>query len=285
MLTPTDVGFNKRHYNMSDLKSKVAAITGSANGLGKALATELYRQGYHLAIIDIDYSGLEKLKTELENENQKITIHNADISNEQDVISIRQQIINQHKRIDILINNAGISISQTFDQVDLTDAKQLFDINFWGTVYCSKHFLHDLKKQKDSRLVNIISNFALMGFPGKTIYGSSKSGIMGFTNSLKTELSDTSIKVCLVIPPPLDTGLVNNSKNIDDNKREKEAAFLKKNGMPLNKAARRIIKQVKKGKYRIVIGAMMFWIDTLSRFFPTTIHYLIGNNKKRFNFV
>jgi len=270
---------------MTYLKNKVAVITGSANGLGKALATELYKQGFHLSLIDIDLQGLYKLKNELEINKQKITIHQADISNEQNIIATRLDILSSHQRIDVLINNASISISQPFAQVDLSDYKHLFDINFWGTIYCTKHFLPDLKNQNDSRLVNIISDFALMGFPGKTTYGSSKSAVMGFSNSLKTELADSNVKVCLVIPPPLDTLLVKNSNHINNIKRENEALFLKKNGMRLDKAAQRIIRQIRKGKYRIIIGAMMFWIDLASRLFPTTLHNLISKNKKRFDFI
>jgi short-subunit dehydrogenase len=270
---------------MINLSKKVAAITGSANGLGKALAIELYKQGCHLALIDIDFAGLEKLKANFERGNQKITIHETDISKEQEVITARKQIIEQHRHIDILINNAAISISQLFEQVDLTDYKKLIDVNFWGTVYCSKHFLYDLKKSEDSRLVNIISDFALMGFPGKTTYASSKSAVMGFTNCLKTELAGTTVKACLVIPPPLDTGIVINGKHIDETKKQNEANFLKKNGMPLDKAAKKIISKVKKGKYRIVIGTIMFWIDIASRFSPTTVLNFIVRNEKRFDFV
>ncbi len=270
---------------MTGLKNKVAVITGSGNGLGRALAKEFYRQGCHLSLIDIDFDGLQTLQNELEISGQKITIHQTDISDEKSIIAIRKDILDHHHRIDILVNNAGISISQLFEQVNLSDYKHLFDINFWGTVYCTKHFLPDLKHQNDSRLVNIISDFALMGFPGKTTYCSSKSAVMGFSNALKTELATTNVKICLVIPPPMDTSLVKNSKHIDNVKREKEALFLKKNGMPVDKAARLIIRQIRKGKYRVIIGTKMFWIDLLSRLFPTTLHHLIGKSKKRFDFI
>lgn len=270
---------------MTDFTSKVAVITGAANGLGKALAKELDSQGCHLALIDIDFNGLRQLKDELQNSAQQITLHKADISSEQDVITARQQVISHHGRIDILINNAGISISQPFDQIDLADYKGLFGVNFWGTIYCTKHFLQDLKEQRDSRLINVISHFALMGFPGKTAYGSSKSAVLGFTNSLKTELEGTNVKVCLVIPPPLDTGLVRSGKHINDIKKQNETKFLEKNGMPLNLAARLIARGIGKGKYRIVIGKMMFFIDLVSRLLPTALHNLISKKKSRFDFV
>ncbi|MFT3912324.1 MAG: SDR family NAD(P)-dependent oxidoreductase [Ferruginibacter sp.] len=270
---------------MSSLKNKVVIITGSASGLGKALALEFFKEGCHLALIDIDLKGLELLKAELKSTTQKISIHIADISKEQQVIAARQKIIDAHQKADILVNNAGISISQTFQQADLNDYKHLIDVNFWGTIYCSKHFLNDLKKQNDSRLVNVISNFALMGFPGKTTYASSKAAVMAFTNSLKTELIETSVSVCLVIPPPLNTNIVINGKHIDKSKQQNEISFIKKHGMPVDKAAKRIVSKIKKGKYRIVIGTMTFWIDLAARMFPTTIHNLVAKNKKRIDFV
>lgn len=270
---------------MRDFKNKVVVITGAANGLGKALANEFYRQGSHLALIDIDLAGLLKMLEKFSYIEQRVTIHHTNVSQENSIEEVRLDILKEHNHIDILVNNAAISISQPFEQVDLADYRQLFEINFWGTVYCSRHFLADLKSRPDTRLVNIISDFALIGFPGKTTYGSSKSAVMGFTNSLKTELPGTPVKVCLVIPPPMDTGIVKNSKHVSDEKRERETLFLQKNGMPPEKAAKRIVKQIQKGRYRIVVGSFMFWIDLVSRLFPSALNNLIGRNKKRIDFV
>lgn len=270
---------------MEGLKNKVIVITGGAGGLGKALAMEFYRQGCHLALIDVNSNELKKTKSEIETNDQKITVHCADVSDEKNIITARLEILDHHKRIDILVNNAAISISQYFMQMDLWDYRRVFEINFWGTIHCAKHFLPDLIKQDNSRIVNIISDFAYMGFPGKTAYGSSKSGVLGFTNALKTELADTSIKVCLIIPPPINTGLVRNNKHIDDKKRESEARFLEKNGLPLDKTAKSIVKQIRKGQYRVIVGTMMFFIDLAARFFPTLLHKLIEKSKSRFDFI
>jgi len=270
---------------MTEFKDKSVVVTGAANGLGKALAIEFLNQGCHLALIDIDFAGLQNLLVILNRKEQLVTIHQADISNEESIIKTRLEILNTHKQIDILVNNAGISINQYFEHIDLVDYKMLFDTNFWGTVYCTKHFLPDLKSQNDSRVVNIISDFALMGFPGKTAYGSSKSAVWGFTNALKTELADTSVKVCMVIPPPLDTGLVRDGKHIDDKKKQTEARFVQKHSRPLDTTAKKIVQQIRKGKFRIVIGAMMFGIDLISRLFPTLLHTVIGKYKKRIEFI
>ena len=261
---------------MLNLNNKVAVITGGANGLGKALAKELFSQGSNLALIDIDETALQKLKSELRSKSQKITTHFCDISSENFIIKVRDEILIEHGRIDILINNAAGSRSMIFDEIALLDFLNIINVNFLGTVYCTKHFLSDLKKQADSRIVNIVSTFALLGFPGKSAYASSKSAIMGFTNSLRTELYNSSIKVCLVIPPPLSTNIVKSGKHMNDADRKKEESYLNKNGMPLDKAAQKIISKVKAGKYRIVIGSIVRYLDIAARFFPSIIHAIIG---------
>ena len=261
---------------------KTVLITGAASGLGRALAVECHKQGAHLALLDIDFEGLQQLKSALQNDSQRISIHRADVSEEVEIADTRKAVLEEHGGLDVLINNAGISISLPFEQMELADYRRLFEINFWGTVYCTKHFLPDLKQKPKSHLVNITSDFALLGFPGKTAYGSSKSAIMGFTNALHTELAGSSVRASLVIPPPLDTGLVIRGKHIDGQKQRLEAEFLRKHGMPLDKAAKRIVRQLKRGKYRIVIGSLMFWIDRLSRVFPTAVHRAIGRVKINF---
>lgn len=270
---------------MNSVKNKTVVITGSANGLGRVLAIEFYRLGYDMALIDIDGAGLQALQQEIHSQDQRVSTHQLDISIEQDVIDCHADIVCIHPRIEILINNAGISISQPFEMLRMEDFQKLFATNFWGTIYCTKHFLPELKKQGNGKLVNIISNFALMGFPGKTAYASSKGAMMGFTNALKTELAGTSVNVSLVIPPPLDTGLVVNGKHIDNIKKEREAAFMKEKGMPLAKAAKSIVARIERGHFRIVIGRRTYWTDVVSRLFPTAVHKLIGKQKDKIDFI
>lgn len=202
-----------------DLKGKVVVITGAASGFGRAMAIEFFGRGCHLALIDIDRDGLRDMQSHFGRSEQRVTIHDADITEEKQVIIAQDEIIDRHRQVNILINNAGISISQEFVDIKLEDYRSLMNVNFWGTVFCTKYFLPSLKQQPNSRLVNIISDFALMGFPGKTAYASSKGAVMSFTNALKTELTKTSVKVCLVIPPPLDTGLIKNSLHVNEHKK------------------------------------------------------------------
>jgi short-subunit dehydrogenase len=264
---------------MVDGRGKVVVITGAANGLGKALAIEYYNQGYHLALIDIDKEGLQQLHEEL-GLNSHVSIHLADVADEQQIQLAKEAILQYHERVDLLINNAGISISVKFEQMNLTDFRRLWDVNFWGTVNCSKHFLPELRQQPQAQIVNIISMFAFMGFPGKTAYGASKAAIVGFSEALRTELMKTNIKVSLVIPPPLHTNIVMNGVHIDDDKRAKEDMFLQKNGMPLDVAAQKIVQQVKKGKRCITIDLKTRLAVWMSKIFPSMMQYFVNKSSK-----
>lgn len=267
-----------------DLHNKTAVITGAASGLGAELAKELVKQHCHLALIDIDEAGLQAFANKLQAHRQKVTIHIADISDESKVASVSHEIIEQHGAIDILINNAAIANSLPFEQQEVADHRHIMDVNFWGTVYCTKYFLPCLKQQPCGRLINIISGFAITGFPGKTAYASSKGAIMAFTKSLRIELAGTMVRASIVIPPPMATNIVKAGKHIDAEKRSKEMAFMIKNGMQPQEVASRIVRKVKSGRFRIVVGYTMFVFDAAARLFPSLSNNLTARFRRKIDF-
>jgi short-subunit dehydrogenase len=215
---------------------------------------------------------------------QRISIHSIDIAEEPAVERLAAEVLAAHGRVDWLINNAAVSISQPFAQLQLADLRRLFEVNYWGTVYCTKYLLPHLLAGEESRLVNIASGFALMGFPGKTSYGSSKGAITSFSYALRTELAGTGVRVCLVIPPPMSTGIVEKGLHIDETKRAAEMRFLKKYGMPADRVAARILRKAKKGRFRIIIDAHTYFIDAMTRLFPTWVHGMIGRRRGDIDF-
>ncbi len=263
---------------------RVAVITGAASGLGRALAFELLYRGCNLSLLDINPIRLDLLKNDLPITSKRVSLHVVDIANEEEVIAIVAKIELEHNRVDILINNAGISISQPFEEMTTVDFDRLINVNFWGTVFCTKHFLPLLRKHERTWLINVISDFALLGFPGKTAYAASKAALMGLTNSLRTELAETGICVSLVFPPPMNTGLVKDGGHTSEEKRAIEVDFVNRHGVPVDLAAKRILSKALKCKYRIVIGTMMFWLDLFSRMFPTLAHYIVGRLRRKITF-
>lgn len=264
---------------MMILRDKTAVVTGAANGLGRALAIELHRQGCHLALIDRDGEALAALLGALGRAGPRVTTHCLDVSDEQAVAQARSDILAAHTGVDLLINNAGISISRRFAEMEPDDFSRVMAVNFWGAVHCTRHFLPDLRSRPGSRLVNITSDFALLGFPGKTAYGASKGALSSFTLSLQTEFGDRSPAVCLVIPPPMDTGLVRNNPHATATTRAREVNFLSRHGMPLPRAAARIVRGIRRGRRRIAVGAMMYWLDACTRLFPSALQGWIARNK------
>jgi short-subunit dehydrogenase len=269
---------------MFSFANKVVVITGAANGLGRALAREFYSRGCHLALFDTDAAGLASLKVELSGRGN-VSIHEVDVSVEHHVLFARNDVVARHSQVDVLINNAAISSSETFKTINLTFFRKLFDVNFWGAVYCTKHFLQDLSAAKDSRLANVISGFAAIGFPGKSSYGSSKSALMGLTQSLYTELIEHGVKVSMVIPPAMDTGLIANGRHIADEKKNREIAFAKANSIPLNTVAKCVVENMARGKFRIVIGRQTVFLNFMARVFPVLTHRQIIRNKGSFDFI
>ncbi|MBS1583587.1 MAG: SDR family NAD(P)-dependent oxidoreductase [Bacteroidetes bacterium] len=264
---------------------RVAVITGAANGLGRALALTLAGRGHTLALVDTDAAGLERLREALGSTAARCTVHPADIADEQAVAAAHAAIVAQHRQVDLLINNAAISISRPFLMADAADMERVLAVNLGGTVRMCRHFLPDLRRSTDARLVNIISAFALLGFPGKTAYASSKAAVMGFTQALRTELGGPSLRVSLVIPPPMATGFLDSGAHLSEAKRAAEQAFVREHAMGVDDVAARIVRRVLKGDPRIVIGPAMFWADLAVRLFPSTTHRVLGRWKHRFRFI
>lgn len=264
------------------MSTKLAVITGAANGFGRALAIALGQQGFSLALIDTNPEGCER--TALELPGRTVTVHPLDVTNAQAVHVACAEIAAHHGRVDMLINNAGVSMSVPFEIARLEDMQRVFAVNYWGTVHMTQALLPHLAVQQGSHLVNIISGFAQLGFPGKTAYAASKAAIMGFSNALRTELIDRDILVSLVIPPPMATDIIN-GPHLSDAKREAERRWLHRHGMDLTTAAERTVKRVLKGDTRIVIGTRMFWSEMAARMLPGMTQRWVARHKGTFDFL
>lgn len=186
---------------MKELAGQVAIVTGAASGIGRELARQLSVAGCHLALADVNDTGLKGLKEELDGACSAISIYTVDVADEHDVKKMVHDVIRDHQRISILINNAGMSISAPFQEVCLEDYCRLIDTNFWSAVYFSHYALPFLNQQEEACIVNILSQFAMLGFPNKTAYCSSKAALLGFSKALYTELYGTSVRISVVIPP------------------------------------------------------------------------------------
>ena len=183
-----------------NFKDKVYVITGASSGIGKSLAEELAKRGANVVLAARQYVTLCEITAALElNYDIKALAVQCDVSKEEDCISLIKQTITTFGKIDGLINNAGLSMRALFNDVDLSVLKNLMDVNFWGTVYCTKYALPEILKTKGS-IVSVSSIAGYRGLPGRTGYSSSKFAMNGFMESLRTENLKTGIHVMVACP-------------------------------------------------------------------------------------
>ena len=260
---------------------KVVVITGAGSGIGKALAYALVKQGSHVVLSDIDQGSLNALQTDLAKldnpQTGSIKIFAADVSDYENMQAFSSFVGTEFGRLDILINNAGVGLGALFQDCDLKDMRDLFDINFWGVVYGCQLFLPLLQRAERGHIVNISSVLGLLSGPRVSAYSSSKFAIRGFSDSLRHDLrlSENQINVSCVFPSGIKTNILANSKIIvpigsntsSDTERERLEPWF---WTEPSQAAREILNSVMKGKTRIHVGKGARFLDFVSRFFPVS---------------
>ena len=248
-------------------ENKVVLITGATSGIGKALAIDFLSKGAKVAICSRSADTLLSFSTEI-NSNNLLTVQ-ADVSNEEDCKKFIEKSMNAFHAIDILINNAGISMRAMFQEVDLSVLKQSMDINFWGTVYCTKYALPYILKSKGS-ILGISSIAGYKGLPCRTGYSSSKFAMQGFLESLRIELLKTGVNVMWVSPGFVSTNIRNTALNASGN-AQSETPLNENKLMSAEECASIILKGIEKRKRTIIMstqGKLTVWIN---KFFPSFV--------------
>ncbi|MEM9255324.1 MAG: SDR family NAD(P)-dependent oxidoreductase [Pseudomonadota bacterium] len=261
---------------MKNVAGKTVVITGAASGIGKALARLLASKGALLALVDKDEAGLIGLGDELTEQGCLISSHLVDVSCRTSMEQLPQDVLARHKAVDVLINNAGVSVGALFDDHTIDDAEWLLDINLMGVVYGCKFFLPYLKQSPDAHIVNISSMFGLFSMPGQAIYSASKAGVRALSEALWTELGGTTVRVTSVHPGTIRSNVIRSSRMLDPEAQEKAVSLQEKYGMPTDKAARKIVNAMEKNKLRVVIGADAHIAELLKRLLPVSFQRIIG---------
>lgn len=181
------------------MKNKVVIITGGSSGIGKALAEVFGNNGSKILITGRNEKDLDVTIGELRKKGITIDKFRADVSREEDNRLMAEFAIRKFGTIDILINNAGISMRALFDEVETEVIRKIMEINFFGVIYATKYCLPEIKKQKGS-VVGISSIAGFRGLPGRTGYSASKFALNGFLEALRTELLYTGVHVLTACP-------------------------------------------------------------------------------------
>jgi short-subunit dehydrogenase len=255
---------------MYSLKDKVVAITGASSGIGKALGESALKHGAKLAVCA---RNVKKLAEAFPNTDENILLVQADVSKEEDCRQFTDAIIAKWGGVDVLINNAGITMRALFEQADLAVIKELMDINFWGTVYCTKFALPSIKKNKGV-IVSISSIAGFRGLPARTGYSASKFAMQGFMESLRTELLQTGVHVMWVSPGFTSSNIRNVALSADGS-QQGETPLNEGKLMSAEECAAIIVNAIEKKKRTVVMttqGKLAVWINKL---FPSLADKLV----------
>ena len=257
------------------MKDKVVIITGASSGIGKALAYEFAFHGCKLVLAARRIEMLEIIKEELAL--AEVLIQQTDVSIEADCKRLINAAIERFGKIDILINNAGISMRAVFEDVELDVLRKIMDVNFWGTVYCTKYALPWLLQSKGS-LVGIISIAGYIGLPGRTGYSASKFAMRGFLNTVRTENLKNGLHV-LVAAPGFTTSEVRKAALTANGSLQGGTPRNEEKMMTAEECARHIVHAVQKRKRQLILTFVEGKLSVfLSKFFPALIDRLAFNH-------
>lgn len=253
------------------MENKVVIITGASSGIGYALAKEFAKRGAKLSLAARRIDRLEKLKEEL-NDTEVFTIK-TDVSVEEDCKNLIDATIEKYGKIDILINNAGISMRALFNEMDLDVMHSVMNVNFYGTVYCTKYALPYLLMSKGS-LVGIISIAGHVGLPGRTAYSASKFAVRGFLDTIRIENLKKGLHV-LVAAPGFTSSEVRKAALTADGSSQGETPRDESKMMSAEECALHIANAVKKRKRQLILTFVEGKLTVfLGKFFPSLLDKL-----------
>ncbi|MEP7171491.1 MAG: SDR family oxidoreductase [Bacteroidota bacterium] len=258
------------------MNGKIVIITGATSGIGKACAIAFAEKGASVIISGRNEAKLNEAENILRKITENVLAIRGDVSNENDCKRIIDDTIKKFGKIDVLVNNAGISMRALFEEVDLAVIKKVMDINFWGTVYCTKYAMPHLLKSNGS-VVGVSSAAGKKGLPGRTGYSASKFAVEGFLESLRIENLKKNLHV-LVACPGFTTSNIRNAALSKDGKVQGESPRDESKMMSAEKVAEEILNAVKKRKRDLILtsdGKLIVW---LNKFFPSMMDKVVYNH-------
>ena len=249
---------------MSDFfNNKIVAVTGGSEGIGKAVVDLLLLNGAKVAACGRDHDKLYRLQSEFPSYPLHTVV--ADVANENDCRHFIESTIKVFGGIDILINNAGISMRALLKDAPTEILRNVMNVNFFGAVYCTKYALDAITESKGI-IVGISSVAGYRGLPGRSAYSASKFALQGWLEAIRIELMDTGIHVMWVSPAFVSSNIRNAALDKDGNKAK--SLMNEEDMMTPEECARHIIHAIEKKKRALVLSFTGKQTVFLNKFFP-----------------
>ncbi len=275
---------------MKMVKGRVAAITGAASGIGRATAKLLAENGCAVAISDVNEQGLEETAAACRGFGVQVRPTRVDVADRAAMYAWADEVAQALGAVHVVINNAGVSLSSTIEDLRYEDFEWLMNINFWGVVHGTKAFLPHLKAAGEGHIVNVSSVFGLIGVPTQGAYNAAKFAVKGFTEALRQELEveGLPIGVTCVHPGGIKTNIARNARlTIREGwvSEEEARAADKFFRTEPHEAASEILDAILRNRRRKLIGTDAVVIDLMQRALPTLYQRLLvaGTRLRRTN--
>ena len=276
---------------MRDLRDKTAAVTGAGSGLGRALALGLAGHGTHLALSDVNEEGLAATVAAAREIGVRVTSARVDVADRAAMTGWAARCAQEHGRVNLIFNNAGVALSARAETVSSADFEWLMGINFWGVVHGTQAFLPHLRASGEGHVVNISSLFGLMAMPTQSAYNASKFAVRGFTEALRMELDLEAgpVSATCVHPGGVATNIAM-AQRVD-------AELLRRTGMDEKahrarghaliqvtspeSAARQVLHGVQRNARRVLVGPDARRMDRIVRLLGSAYQLLVVGKARR----
>ncbi|MFT5888825.1 MAG: NADP-dependent 3-hydroxy acid dehydrogenase YdfG [Zhongshania sp.] len=264
---------------MKNFNNKVIAVSGAASGIGRALVESLLASGARVAASDVDNTNLQRLREfggpEL------LLLSRVDVSDQVAMQAWAAEVKNHFGEVDAVINNAGVALSCNAADQPREQMEWLFNINYWGVVNGVEAFLPELLRRPEACIVNISSLFGLLSVPSQSAYNAAKFAVRGYSESLRQDLRETSVRVVTVHPGGIQTNIANNGRHLHS--ITGKAADVEKTAALFNSvaatssghAAKKIMRGMQKSAPRVLIGSDAWFLDKVQRLFPACYDRLL----------
>jgi dehydrogenase/reductase SDR family member 7B len=257
------------------MKDKVVIITGGSSGIGKALAEVFGRNGAKILITGRNITELDATVAALQKEGITVTGLQADVTEIADNERMAAEAVKHYGKIDVLINNAGISMRALFSETDLEVVKTVMDINFYGVLYATRACLPEITKNKGS-VIGISSIAGFRGLPGRTGYSASKFALNGFLEVLRTELLYSGVHV-LTACPGFTASNIRKRALTKDGSMQGESPRKEEKMMSAEECAQHIYKATIKRKRTLVLTAQGKLTVFLNKWLPGFTDKMVYN--------
>lgn len=201
-----------------NIVNKVVIVTGGSRGIGAEIVKQMARLGY---TVILNYNNSENcaknVENELKNEGITVDIFKADVSKKEEAVNLIQFALNKYEKIDVLVNNAGISQTKLFTEITDEDWQRMMDNNLNSAFYCTREAVKNMVHNKQGLIINISSIWGITGGSLEVHYSTAKAGLIGFTKALAKELGPSNIRVNAIAP-----GIIDTDMNKEYSKKEKE---------------------------------------------------------------